>query len=79
MTVLIVIADISFGITILIIKLINSSLQNSFMNSVSKMMLYTVTGVYGNNIWKISYLCLLISFAISFFKVNARKRNPKER
>ena len=75
MTVLSVIADISFGITILIIKLINSSLQNSFMNSVSKMMLYTVTGVYGNNIWKISYLCLLISF----FKVNARKRNPKER
>ena len=75
MTVLSVIADISFGITILIIKLI----QNSFMNSVSKMMLYTVTGVYGNNIWKISYLCLLISFAISFFKVNARKRNPKER
>lgn len=78
MTVLSVIADISFGILILIIKLINNSLQNSFMNSVSKMMLYTVTGVYGNNIWKISYLCLFISFAISFLKVNAGKRNTKE-
>ena len=57
--------------TILFMKVAYIRLENSFMDSVDNMMLYLISGIYVNNIWKISYIGIFVStliFAVRVFK-----------
>jgi len=53
---------------------ISITLENRFMNSVKNLMLYTMAGVYGNNIWKMSYVLLIISTIFILCRLYILKR-----
>lgn len=55
------IGNIIFAGVIVFSKTIKYGLSDKYMDSINSMILYTVTQIYENNIWLVSYLGLIVS------------------
>lgn len=63
------ISNFIFGVSIIVMGVIYSGLENSFGNSVDNLMIQLVTGIYSENIWGITWICLVISFITLSYKL----------